>query len=844
MDDYRKVGFKVLAVFMCLGVISILFSKKERKAPSESVSKVTQPQYFDHNEPSIDYDYNGYNQDDFNLVNYNNLLLVDSVISTIQTYYVDQGRVSNRKLFDSLIASLVKTENLEITKFSDSIKIKHHGKELRLKTPKVLSGEAFIEHFLKMEKFLKVQKESEEVEGTQNESSFYNDEIVLLLKNLIGSLDAHSSLLSKDDYLDLQQGTNGKFGGLGVLVGMRNEILTVIKPLPHSPAERLGISSKDKILSIDGQDTYGYSLGDLVEYMRGDPGTKVNIDLLRDGAFAVEEVELTREVIFVDSVERDVVTKDFGNILVLKINSFSARTVDEVKESISFFKRVYGEKSLKGFILDLRSNPGGLLDQAVKLSDVFLKNGTIVSTKGKHTEIEFAYDQGQEEVETPLIVLMNEESASASEIVAGALQDHQRGVVIGQPSFGKGSVQTIFELPEQRALKLTIARYYTPAGRSIQNIGIYPDIWLQPIYKIKDNNNLLGDYRYKNEKFLNFHLSNNDFIKSTSDTQKLNIKGYYTKNKADEFDQYPDQDVELEVASLLLEEINNVFKSSNNKLQSRSHHWIEIARKKIDSRLASMNVEVKKFLNEEFNVNWMPKIRDASHNVSINITSKSHSSILPGEKFNLKFNISNVGSESEHRISVYVRNENDFMDTYEKLIGEIEAKSVFSGNVLLSIPTYKKSGTVSYEVGVAVDGVPVASINELFKLNILERETPELSLSSHLVQEVGGLIVGELEADEKAKIAVKIKNESLVSAHNLEMSIINLSGMQIDLSKQKQMVKLIKPGQEAVVYFDIHGSDKLVTKEVDFGVLVNSVDLRLPMKEKFTVSSYPTERSP
>ena len=314
---------------------------------------------------------------------------------------------------------------------------------------------------------------------------------------VLSKLDAHSSYLSSVLYKDLKEGTEGKFGGLGVLVTIKDHVLTVIEPIPKSPAYRAGVKRRDKIVAIDNIKTFGTTLDELVENMRGEPGSNVRLTLLRENQESLLKVDLKREVIEIDSV-KDKILSD-GEILYLKIESFSARTAEDIYTAIK------KHKNIKGIVLDLMDNPGGLLDQAIKVADIFLRKGEIVSTKGQ-SKMSFSAESNKLDSNLPLIVLVNKDSASASEIVASAIQDLNRGLLIGQPTFGKGSVQTVFELPTGEALKLTIARYYSASGRSIQRQGITPDIWLQPLEAYPQNKNILGDFRYKSERFMSYSL--------------------------------------------------------------------------------------------------------------------------------------------------------------------------------------------------------------------------------------------------------------------------------------------------------------------------------------------------
>ena len=298
------------------------------------------------------------------------------------------------------------------------------------------------------------------------------------VNGMIKSLDPHSAYLTPDQYKELQVDTSGTFGGLGIVISMQNDQLTVVSPIEDTPAFKAGLKAGDRIMKIDGQITKGMSIQDAVKKMRGPENTKVTLTILRKDMKEPKDYEITRAVIKIKSVKHNVYDDSIGYI---RISAFQESTVDELKKAL---QQVNGKtKDLKGIVIDVRNNPGGLLDQAVKASDAFLKSGTIVSTKGRVKAIEskfVAKDDGSEPT-CPMVVLVNEGTASASEILSGALQDNGRAIVLGMPTFGKGSVQTVIPLEDGSALKLTTAKYYTPKGRSIQAEGIKPDIVVEPI---------------------------------------------------------------------------------------------------------------------------------------------------------------------------------------------------------------------------------------------------------------------------------------------------------------------------------------------------------------------------
>lgn len=300
------------------------------------------------------------------------------------------------------------------------------------------------------------------------------DLIEKAINGMLVSLDPHSAYLTEESFDDMQVRTRGEFGGLGIEVTMENGLVKVVSPIDETPAFRAGIQAGDYIVEIDGEPVMSMTLNDAVEKMRGKVGTEIKLVVRREGEAEPLDFTLVRDVIRIRSVRHNI---ENGNVGYIRVTTFNQNTDTGVKEAVDVIKKELGDK-LVGYVLDLRNNPGGLLDQAISVSDAFLDKGEIVSTRGRDEQDTKRDNATKGDIAEglPIIVLINSGSASAAEIVAGALQDHKRAILLGTQSFGKGSVQTVIPLPGHGAMRLTTARYYTPSGRSIQAKGITPDI--------------------------------------------------------------------------------------------------------------------------------------------------------------------------------------------------------------------------------------------------------------------------------------------------------------------------------------------------------------------------------
>ncbi len=383
------------------------------------------------------------------------------------------------------------------------------------------------------------------------------------IKGMLNTLDPHSSYMKPDDFKELQVETQGSFTGIGIEITMKDNILTVVSPIEGTPAFAKGLKAGDKIVKIGDEQTQDMSLMEAVKRLRGPKGSEVTISIHRKGWPDIKDVTLIRDIIPIHSVKSKLLEPGYPYIRII---NFQAQTTVDFKKALADLEK---QGKVKGLIVDLRNNPGGLLDQSVKIADIFVDGGVIVSTKGRIKEqnsVFYARDNNPKHT-FPLVVLVNEGSASASEIVAGALQDHKKAVIIGAQTFGKGSVQTIIPMDSGAGLRLTTARYYTPSGRSIQATGITPDVIVasptnQSVETDEKDEDQGKKPKYLREKDLKHHIGNGlneeptqkEEKPKTEEKQKTKGKAPTNKEKSEPEDL--SKDLQLDTALTLLKGLN------------------------------------------------------------------------------------------------------------------------------------------------------------------------------------------------------------------------------------------------------------------------------------------------
>ncbi len=743
-------------------------------------------------------------------------ILLDSIVSLVQNYYVDPERVESDQLISGTMRSLAFAIPELTFHESDAVySLTMQSETLEFSRNREMDYDVLLGHLKSLIGFCDRINVDQLMD--QGENIMLGDErnsTSIVLNALLSSLDAHSSLLSTEGYQDLRQGTEGAFGGLGVLVGVRNNVLTVLKTLPNSPALRNGVRKDDKILSIDGFNTFGKSLDTLVSHMRGEPGSKASLMTLREGDGYPKTRALQREIIEVNSVEEFEYKQGNHYILRLLVESFAVRTSQEIVASIHKFRQ---KRPLGGVVLDLRGNPGGLLDQAVVVSDIFLDKGIVVTTRGRKQEIERA-NHTNDEVDFPLVVLMDEGSASASEIVAGALQDNGRAVVIGQPSFGKGSVQTVFELPALRALKLTIARYFTPADKSIQNIGILPDVWTQPVYRTTDNANVFGLYRYRNEQFLPNRLNAAADPKGGSGSPL--IKGFYFARDYSATTKSEELDPEMRIAMTIFSKVGAVYGNHLPIGARRSSHWLALAAPAIRSDLSKISQSVITWLENSHKVHWKANVAPSVSAPSLTLKISSLASGIQSTRngvLEVPWKISNFGTRAAENVSVFIQSAVSGLETKEALVGAIESGESREGVFKVMIPNAMVSGRHYVNSGIAIDAQAMKTGQGEFLIDVVDRNLAPITMTAEFVDGVASSVAKVIEGNEAAMIRVTVANKTGDDIHGAQVSVSSLAGDQIMVPKSSFSLGSILAGDQKEILVPIVAKEKMESPTVLIG---------------------------
>ena len=624
----------------------------------------------------------------------------------------------------------------------------------------------------------------------------YQDIEYAAINGMLETLDPHSTLLPPQNYQEMQTKTGGQFGGLGIVISTREGQLTVMSPIPDTPAAKKGIKARDSIVRIGEESTVNMDINEAVGLLRGEPGTKVDLWILRKGWDEPKKFTVERAIIKIESVTSQALDDKVG---YLRIKDFQANTFSDTKRHLQDLKKQMG--GLQGLVLDLRGNPGGLLDQSIKISDLFLEDGTVVSTVGqgnKMREKKLAVRAGTEPT-YPIIVLIDPGSASASEIVSGAIQNNNRGVVLGDTSFGKGSVQVIYEFPDSSALKLTVAQYLTPGDISIQGKGIIPDLRAVPVFVEKDGNvDLFLSRNVLREGSLATALTSEATREAKSSQFVRYVKSLPTADEDDFKD--PDAfqtDFEIELAQELLVAARDTWKRQD-MLQA-----IQPKLKEVDDEEDKRLKEALKELKVDWSEGASPK--KPSLDISFKTSLKDGATaVKAGETIELTAVVKNTGSEPVYQLKALTESDHNIFDDREFIIGKLDPGEERFWTVEVKVPqdTSSREDFIRFELSDAKtiftkdrDKMPGLA------LKIEQQPRPHFAFSYELLDASGD---GLLSTGEDVTLKLHVHNTGKADSAETLVYLKNFSREDLFLEKGRAKIEKIKAGESAPTEFSFN----------------------------------------
>lgn len=786
---------------------------------------------------------------------------VNKTLEYVRDRYVDPNRVAPRKMLLSALNNIQKEVAQVIVlpsgKGEVTIQVDTHEKKIRVDN--VLGPWDVAAKLRQAFGFLQKHLKGTDVDLRSIEYAACN--------GILHTLDPHSTFLTPDAYKEMNLSTSGHFGGLGIVISIRDQVLTVIRPMPNTPASRAGLKRHDRIMKINNESTLNMPLDDAVRRLRGKAGTKVTVWVEREGEWeGTKKFVLERERIQVASVLHKRLDHDIGYI---RLKQFQATSVTEIREAIDGMR---DKGDLKGMVLDLRGNPGGLLDQAAKVSDLFLSRGVLVATVGaSEGREEKKASSGNTEPDYPLVVLVNGSSASASEIVAGALKNLDRALIVGQTTFGKGSVQLVFPdiTPDKAALKLTIAQYLTPGDKSIQGVGVTPHIELDPMTVDPKEMDLTVQDDGVRERDLSQSLTNARAQKGAKPEQ---VVRYFLPQK--EREEMRERGGELE-DEFRLDFPTRFARDLARRMPSgkAASQQVKAVAKFVDDTRAAELVAVSKVLTN-LDVDWgvpstgngstVPGPKPSEMTVTV-ATDKPKNTVTAGEVMNLSVTVQNNGTVPVYRLRATTESDNPYFDEKELVFGkiepgesktavtpmswcEIEGRKVGStkpkpkdAKRVCKIPMDARSRSDGVKIHFDAAGGHTPPSAEI-RPTIIALERPLFQYSYQLSDDIRGNGDGLLQRDEQVSMYLTVKNVGKGRSYETQANLANRSGEGVLLRKGRFDISNMMPGDVRRVKFTFDVQKQLKEREVVLSLSVGDRDLREFASEKLRISIEPKAR--
>jgi carboxyl-terminal processing protease len=751
--------------------------------------------------------------------------VLKKVLLQVNEKYVDRTRIDpNRMLVHGLdeiqksVPEIVVTFDKEIDADPSSMVVQVDDKT---KNFKIGGFQSLWEMSFKIQDVFRFMQEN----LTESEKVKFRDIEYAAINGMLNTLDPHSVLLSPEVYKEMQTQTGGKFGGLGIVIGIRDGGLTVISPMDGTPASRAGIKSKDKIIRINDESTINMSLNDAVSKLRGEPDSKVSIWVARKGWASPREIELTRAEIKIKSVESHMLSNKIGYV---KLKSFQANSYDDLREQLDALSGKAG--GLNGLVLDLRNNPGGLLDQAIKISDTFLSKGTIVSTVGFGNKLrdETKANKRNTEPEYPIVVLVDSGSASASEIVAGALKNHNRAVIVGDTTFGKGSVQVIYGHQDSSALKLTIAQYLTPGDISIQSVGITPDIKLIPAIADKKGVDMFLPSHITREADLDAHLDHANVRQGDKPVAFLR----YSEPREPEFD--PDkvetdkfkEDFSISFAKQVIRATGRTFERAA-MLKKIAPTMTKVAKSEMD--------DISKELTK-LGVDWSAGSTPSASTIDVKFeTDKEKDAVIAGDSIKITATVTNTGKSTIHRFRGIVEADDGNLNEREFIFGRVDPGMSRSWSIDVDVPKFHSTREEHLKVNFGAANTEL-DVNKTFVLRTISRPSPHFAFNYFLDDSKKGNGDGILQPGETVSMKLMVSNTGKGAAEKTSAMLRNLNDAALFLKKGQDETKGIAAGTTHTFNFEFEVKE-VTPKPMKVEIDIYDEVLKVLTRDEITLQS-------
>ncbi|MBX3270039.1 MAG: PDZ domain-containing protein [Sandaracinaceae bacterium] len=776
------------------------------------------------------------------------LRVMNRVILHVRNHYVEPERINPRSMFLgglNAVQRQVAPILVEHEEGQSHVTLHVDNRRARFRVDDVDSPWTLSARFREVFGFIQQNLSGEDVELRDIEYAAIN--------GMLRTLDPHSILLTPEVYEEMRMSTRGEFGGLGIVISIRDGQLTIIRPMEGTPAGRAGLRRMDRIVTINDESTLNMPLSEAVNRLRGPPGSQVGIFVVRegDGGWSrPRRFDLTRAVIHIESVESRMLGDGVGYI---RIKSFQGNTHEDMRRALAQLHR----QNMRGLVLDLRDDPGGLLEQAVRVADAFLPSGTIVTTSSNdpsQRDEKFARQEGTEP-NYPMVVLVNGGSASASEIVAGALKNHDRALIVGQRTFGKGSVQVLYDYEDGSALKLTIAQYLTPGDVSIQGVGITPDIAIEPMTVDREDMDLAVDQEYVRESDLASHLTNANAREADQPSAVLSyflprdVREALRQSSPDEQEENAqEQEFLLRFSRLLLGAAREAGHSSRRQMLADAQPVLTRVRRE---EMAHVTRELN-----TLGVDWSEGSDQGASQIEVQVsTSTPDATGTAGEPFDLRVRVTNRGNRTLHQLRAQTQSDYALFSGRELVFGRLDPGQTREWSTTLGrceTQNERRVCRLPRSLPDRADGIRVefhdahghAPEPAEIRVQVRSLPRPRFSYQLQVADNVRGNGDGRVQRGERATIFMHLRNTGTGRTYETQANLRNMSGRGVVLHAGRFRIDDIQPGEERTVAFTFEVLPDFDRDVARLEVSVIDADLREATTERLEVPIAPDGPAP